>query len=466
MQFMQLISKGRTGGYFALVVLSALAGLAGCAPGQDNPGPSVGRFDASSYVAVGDSYSSGYSNGRLTRTGQSTSYPALLARQVRLAGAGAAFPQALLPEGSPAAYAGPTCSGPQTVPQFGGRAAALPQDLTVPGLRLADVETAGYGNAATPAFNPYFERLLPVANDNRTYLQAVTAAAQSATFFTYFAGMDDILPYLQSGGTCGNLPVVITRFVNSLAINTCPGLDAKAERLLDQLTANGRRGIIAQLPSVRQSFKKDDNDTKITKVPTLPLLREAETVQRQFQVGADTARLYVTNSTYGDVAAAIDTELVLASAVARIGQLTPVVVNGVTVQLPYGRNIRNPLVDADVIDADEFKKVDAVVSAHNDYLFMLAKTKYQLPSVNISDANASTLKLSDAVFGKVSKGLSIGGVQYSAVPGSGGIFSADGYTFTPRGNGLLANAFIQALNVAYSANIPFIDINALPTTAQ
>ena len=236
MQFMQLISKGPTGGYFALVVLSALAGLTGCAPGQDNPGPSVGRFDASSYVAVGDSYSSGYSNGRLTRTGQSTSYPALLARQVRLAGAGAAFPQALLPEGSPAAYAGPTCSGPQTVPQFGARAAALPQDLTLPGLRLADVETAGYGNAATPAFNPYFERLLPVANDNRTYLQAVTAAAQSATFFTYFLGLDDLLPFVRSGGEC---------YVPSTTV-----LNTNARKTLDVLTAGGHQGMIARLPAL------------------------------------------------------------------------------------------------------------------------------------------------------------------------------------------------------------------------
>lgn len=453
MQFMQLISKGRTGGYFALVVLSALAGLAGCAPGQDNPGPSVGRFDASSYVAVGDSYSSGYSNGRLTRTGQSTSYPALLARQVRLAGAGAAFPQALLTEGSPAAYAGPTCSGPQTVPQFGGRAAALPQDLTVPGLRLANIETAGYGNAATPAFNPYFERLLPAANDNRTYLQAVTMAAQSATFFTYFAGLDDILPFLRSGGTCGALP-------------TAQILNARAERLLDQLTAGGRRGIVAWLPPLKQPDKTLPNK-KPVKVFTFPMLLQAEAVQAQFQTPADSALLYFTNS---DPRFGIEpvnaNQIVLAGAVARIGRLTPVVVNGVTLQLPYGRDERNPLVDADVLDADELGPVEALIADHNTYLSTLTITKYRLPSTERTNKTATTLNVSDAVFGPVTKGLSIGGVQYSAVPGSGGIFSADLYSFTPRGNGLLTNAFINALNVAYGANIPFIDINSLPTTAQ
>ena len=434
MQFMQLIFKDRTGGYFALVVLSALAGLAGCAPGQDNPGPSVGRFDASSYVAVGDSYSSGYSNGRLTRTGQSNSYPALLARQVRLAGAGAAFPQALLPEGSPAAYAGPTCSGPQTVPQFGARAAALPQDLTVPGLRLADVETAGYGNAATPAFNPYFERLLPVANAGTTYLQAVTTASASATFFTYFVGLDDILPFLRSGGTCGALPT---------------SLNEPARKILDVLAANGRRGIIAQLPDIRN----------------LPLLTSAPELQLRLRTSADTTGLYVYNSDFQEATAVTANDFVLTKAVPRIGQRTPVVVNGTTLQLPYGRDSRNPLADADVLDRREYEKVDQLRLSHNTYLLTRARDAYRLPAVNTT-SKASTLSIEDAVFGKVAASLSIGGVQYSAVPGSGGIYSADLYSFTPRGNGLLANAFIQALNVAYGANIPFVDNNSLPTTAQ
>lgn len=436
----------------APVLWSALAGLAGCAPSQDIPSPSAGSFDASSYVAVGDGYGSGYAEGVLTRIGQRNSYPALLARQLRLAGAEAAFSQALLTEGSPAAYTDPRCSGPQTVPQFAPRATALSQDLTVPGLRLADTETVDYGNAARPTvFNPFFERLLPTPNASTTYLQAVTAVAPTTTFFTYFAGLDDILPYLRSGGTCGGLPTAST-------INT------RAEHLLDQLTAGGRRGIIAQLPPLVQVKTVDG---VIIKILTFPLLRPAEAVQQQFQTPADSALLYFTNSNpvFG-VEPVNAGQFVLTKAVARIGRLTPVVVNGVTLQLPYGRDLRNPLVNADVLDADESRAAESLISDYNTSLRSLATTKYRLPTVERSDKNATTLNLSNAVFGKVAGGLSIAGVQYSAVPGSGGIFSSDLYSFTPRGNGLLANAFINALNVAYDANIPLVDINTLPTTAQ
>ena len=431
---------------------SALAGLAGCAPSQDVPNPSTGRFDARSYVAVGDGYGSGYAEGRLTRTGQRNSYPALLARQLRLAGAEAVFPQALLAEGSPAIYAGPDCSSPQPVPQFGPRAAALPQDLTVPGLRLADAETADYGNAARPGgFNPYFERLLPTPNASTTYLQAVTAVAPAATFFTYFAGLDDILPFLRSGGTCGRPPTAAT-------------LNSRAERLLDQLTAGGRRGIVAEIPPLVQARSENGVDIKEL---TFPLLQLAAAVQKKFQTPTDTARLYITNSAPGVGVEAVDeTQYVLTGAVARIGLVTPVVVNGVTLQLPYGRDIRNPLVNADVLDADEARAVDALIFSYNAALRRLATTKYRLPSVEPGNTTTTTLKLGNAVFSKVARGLAVGGVQYSSVPVSGGIFSSDLYSFTPRGNGLLANAFISALNTAYGANIPFVDINTLPTTAQ
>jgi hypothetical protein len=48
----------------------------------------------------------------------------------------------------------------------------------------------------------------------------------------------------------------------------------------------------------------------------------------------------------------------------------------------------------------------------------------------------------------------------------GNFFSLDYYSLTPRGNDLLANTFIAAINKAYRSNIPAIDVNSLPTTAQ
>ena len=55
---------------------------------------------------------------------------------------------------------------------------------------------------------------------------------------------------------------------------------------------------------------------------------------------------------------------------------------------------------------------------------------------------------------------------YSSELVRGYVFSLDYYTLTPRGNALVANTFISAINKAYLANIPVVDVNSLPTTAQ
>jgi hypothetical protein len=386
---------------------------------------------------------------------------------VQQAGAAAAFPQALLPEGSGTGYlvfngfdasllpkgrrvAGQAatllinpngCAGPDTVRQFARTDGPVGQNLGVPGLRLSQIETVGYGNAsragAGAGFNPYFERMLP-ANSNTTYLQAVTAAASSATFFTYFAGLDDFLPFVRSGGTCRTLP-------------SGTSLNNNAKKVLDVLTTNNRKGIVAQLPP-------------LAALPILSLGR-ADSLQNLYLSRGDTAHVYVFVSLFQSAEKAEKNDFILASAVGRLGQLMPVQVGGQTLQLPYGLDSRNPVVDADVIDRREYETLDGIRKIHNNYLTTLTRDTYHMPVLTAS-TRSSVLSLDNEVFFKISSGLSIGGVSYSDIPVRGGLYSLDYYTFTPRGNALLANAFIQALNTAYGANIPTVDINSLPTAAQ
>ena len=442
--------------------------LTACAPGQDAPAPST-VIDASNYVAVGDTYTAGQSSGGLTRASQEYSYPNLLAQQFRRA-SNATFSQPYLEPGSGSGYlslagfsntglpmvrrvAGQAvlrtvinpnaCGGPDTVRLLtrSATAATLPQNLGVPGLLLTQLETAGLGNAAnaTPgaAFNPYFERLLPAA-DNRTYLKAVTDASAPATFFTYFLGLDDLMPYVRSGGTC------------PLTANLGLIMNLNAKKVLDVLTAKGRPGIIAKLPPLF----------------TLALLRQgaAITLQRRLQTAfGDTARLYVEK--FGTGEAISDGDYVLATTLPRIGVRTPVVVNGTTLQLPYGRDIRNPLRNADVLAKNEYDRVKVVLDAYNEYLEGLAKSVYKMPK---GADGKYAFDTSSAFPGNVPETgtYSISGVTYSSEPVRGNFFSLDYYSLTPRGNALLANAFISAINSAYRANIPAIDVNTLPTSAQ
>jgi hypothetical protein len=63
----------------------------------------------------------------------------------------------------------------------------------------------------------------------------------------------------------------------------------------------------------------------------------------------------------------------------------------------------------------------------------------------------------DLFYEKLSTGLVYNGITMSAKFVSGGAYSLDGINLNPRGNALLANEFIKAINNNYGAKIPFAD---------
>ncbi len=474
---------------FSLSVLATVPlFVVGCAPDVSVPAPSAGRLNVQHYVAVGDSYSAGFSDGGLTRTGQENSFPNLLA-QVFQRTAAAPFAQPLLEAGAgtgylnfvdfdaqglpltqavaPAAVRGTPVPNP-TAPDPASReirlfnraalAPALPQNLAVPGLQLAQIRTARYGSEAnaTPAvvnagnfnptangFNPYFERLLP-ANDSRTYLNAVSKAAAPATFFTYFAGLDVLVTYLRQGLATG------PRLSQTTLTNS---FNSNAKLLLDSLTAGGRKGVIIQLPSLN----------------SLPLLKLGAAVPLQARLRTqygDTNSIYVFNGRLNKVLKAADNDYILATALPRIGQLVDTTTNGVTQHLPYGRHPMVPVKNKEAVDYAEYNILNGVLVAHNEYLTNLARTTYKMPELSNT---SPLLDISQSVllnFSATSTPIAIAGVRYSPELVRGGVFSLDYYSLTPRGYGLLANAVITALNYGYGASLPAVDVNNLPTTAK
>ncbi|OGX82353.1 hypothetical protein [Hymenobacter glacialis] len=463
---------GRTG-----LVAVATAVLNACAPGQDTPTPTT-SVDVTRYVAVGDSYTAGVSAGGLTRASQEYSFPNLLARQFQGASREAVFTQPLLEAGTGSGFielvdfpatglpktrrvAGQavrrtiinpgTCAGPDTVRVLtrNNPSSTLPQNLGIPGLALSQIETAGLGNegsaVARAPFNPYFERLLPPAT-TRTYLQAVTDVAASATFFTYFQGLDDLLPYVQSGGQCGGR-YDSTAFRNQALLT----MRTNARKVLDRLAAGGRPGIIAKLPALT----------------TLPLLRLGNGTALLERFSAAPGVFITVGNPFrpAQVRPITSRDYVLAPLLSRVGQPTAVVVGGATLMLPYGLDSRNPLRDADVLDESELTFVSFVLNGYNNELETLARDVYKMPVIT-PDGNQRALNLDVVLFDQVAGLISVGGVVYSPELVRGNFFSLDYYTLTPRGNGLLANAFITAINKAYRANIPAVDVNSLPTVAQ
>ncbi|MCA8831313.1 hypothetical protein [Hymenobacter pini] len=448
------------------LTLSLLA--VGCSPDQSEPTPSAGTLDVYKYLAVGDGYTAGISDGGLTATGQQYAYPNLIAQQLIRINPAATFTQGVLPAGVGTGYLtlrgisdrglpqttyvarnravrgtysinAAACGGPDTTFLYAqAPASPLSQNLGVPGLGLAQIEVAGLGNTANQSrygsFNSYFERLLPT-NDNRTYLQTVTDASSSATFFTFFMGLGDALPYVLSGGECITPPVSAT-------------LNANAKKVLDRLTVGGRQGIIALLPTLQN----------------LPVLRLGgkDGIRSSLTQGASPDSIYVTSSVaystvIREVRAISASDYILPAGLQQLGASRTVTLpGGGTRTVGYGLSKRAPIESKYVLDYLEYNKVGPQIIALSTELKRLAEVEYKLPTVD----------LENELFTQVNNRISVNGVEYSSEPVRGNFYSLDLYSLTPRGNALLANAFIRAINRNYQANIPFVDPNALPTTAR
>jgi lysophospholipase L1-like esterase len=197
-----------------LGILLALA-LGACTdPPLEAPTPSSGSADFSTYVALGDSYGAGFSDGAWYKEVQEASYPNLIAKSMMGAGL-TEFKQPLIPEGN--GFGGVSAQGvPEgkfvliandnpAVPFLpvrteGDLGTLVPigsqgpfQNLSVPGARATDLARVGYGSSQG---NPLYTRFA----SSPTATQLGEAAAQAPTFFSSWIGGNDVLGYALAGG--------------------------------------------------------------------------------------------------------------------------------------------------------------------------------------------------------------------------------------------------------------------------
>lgn len=449
-----------------LLAPAALLTLAfsGCDPElpEAAPAPAAGSADFSAYVAVGDDYTAGTTNGGLTPNGQQSAFPELLARQFALVSpgrlitpllpAGTATPnlavEELTPRGLPLLIWVPvpgavvdsipgTSACDPTRFQFtrwDGAAAGLPGNLGVPGLKLSQLATPGLGNevnqasATADSYNPYFERLLP-AGDNRSYFDVLSATRRSRTFFTVLLGLSDFLPYVRSGGTCGTLPAV-------------GALTTRIATLLDTLTANGSKGAVITLPTLK------DLPLTRTRVAAVPAL---------LGLTAGTP-LFVESTTPGARPTVLDgTTIVLSSLLGRIGRLE--LANGQPADSAFGLTRHNPLRRRDVLLDADAQRVNNLIGVINDVIF------------NQSRSGAKAAQLAYVNGGELFQnlgrtGLLVDGVRYGPDPITGNFYTIDGYSLSPRGNALVANTVLSAINTKFGGHLPLLDPNEFPTTPR
>jgi phospholipase/lecithinase/hemolysin len=464
--------------FYKSSMLALMAGmfLTSCDPEIDTPSSSAGQADFSSYIAVGNSLSAGYADGGLTRAGQMSSAPAIIAEQLQKVGGGE-FEQPLFSEAerNGSGYirlTGFTAQGTpitETVrtelalrsqnPVLYTKNTANVKNLAIPGIRTADVKTVGY---ASTQGNPFFERLTD--NPGQTYLEYVQAQAQAAnhTFFSLWMAENDVLGYATSGGAFANRGITpVSQF------------DENYTALLNVLAANNKKGILVTVPdvttipffttvgpSVRQLIAANPQitglvaitGTGVTRIPIAPDNINAAQNGVYFPLTASAYLPLIGQATgkyWRDLArqaSPSQDDLIVRLTLAQL-----LVNYGIDTTAMFGLSNGNPLPSAIVLDANEQQNIKNTTADYNNII----KSQAEARGLALFDAHA--------FFNSIRNGFSSNGVSYSPAYITGNLFSLDGVHPTPRGYAILANEMIKAINAKYNANVPLADVTQYRT---
>src|SRR5690606_36538025 len=175
-------------------------------PDDNLPALTAGEADFSKYVAVGASFSAGFTDGALFIAGQQNSFPNILSQKFALLGGGD-FNQPLMNDNIGGFLLGGNLAANPRLFFNGSGPAVLPATPTteittlvsgpfnnygIPGVKSYHLGVAGYGMG-----NPYFGRM--ASSTTASVLGDV--AAENATFFTFSEiGGNDVLAFATSGG--------------------------------------------------------------------------------------------------------------------------------------------------------------------------------------------------------------------------------------------------------------------------
>ena len=506
-----------------LVFASLSISLAACSEDDsedtaENVPVSAGSADFSKYVALGDSFAAGFSDNALFKKGQENGYPNLLAQQFKLVGGGDfTLPYmndnvgGLLFGGNPNPAFGPRIylqgfanpTTPIIVPVAGPPSTEVFQHLTgtfsnlgVPGAKSFHLIAPGYGNPAglgtVPASaNPYFVRM---ASSPTTSVLA-DAIAQNPTFFSLWIGGNDVLGYATNGGVPTSQDPVAGNDITPPAT-----FEFAYNQLISQLTAGGRKGVIANLPYIntlpffttvpynpipplpsgtpqeiqnaallnqvlgainqitaaaglpprftRMSVSNDEgakpNNPLLIKDESLPNLSQQIATVLTPALGAQAAGF--AGNLYGQARHAQKTtqatDFILLTTRALIGSTQAgVPATFSTVGVTY------PLQDNRVLTATEVAEIKVATDAYNTTI------------KNAAEANGLAFVDTYAIMNQLlNGGVRFGNTHISASFITGGAFSLDGIHPSPRGYSYIANQFLKAIDQAYGSSIPQLNI--------
>ncbi|MBL0743863.1 hypothetical protein [Chryseolinea lacunae] len=491
--------------YFALAAGMTLAGA--CT--YDFPEaeePTQGEANFTKTVVVGSSLSAGFMNGALYDAGQKNSFVTILATQMKAVGGGnfnqpdinatdgyygVATGIPGVPDGTILGrlyLKGTTSPSPtpkipgQAIGPFAGDKAAL-NNFSAYGVSIQTSLAPQLGGpaSANPYFNPYYARFASNPGTS-TLIGDAAAALANGSFLVFWLGNDDVLGYATNGADQNDPTKPIT------SVPAFTGAYNAAFNALLAANANAK-GVVANIPDVTALPYFSTVNPLAISVPAAsrPAL-QAGLGQLNAAINGWNAGVDANGGLTPDQKAALKRP-VLSTAFDKY----PIVILDVTLsdaQVPDGNGgtftipkIRNAKADDKLLltltAASQLLPTGAgidptkpVNEAQHDKYYLTAAEQTEIQA-RITDFNAviSAAVTSHAdrfVLVDVNKlllslktnGASIGGSALSATisPPFGG-FSLDGIHPNARGNGYIANAFIETINSKFKSDIPLCNPN-------
>ncbi len=438
-------------------------------------------IDFSTYVAVGASFTAGFTDGAVFIKGQENSFPNILATKFTMANPNLVFNQPLMNDNiggmvsgnttvlEPRFYFDSTTGAPTRLSSAPTTQIGLPasnassfHNLGVPGAKSFHFLAPGYGDPAGLAVipqtaNPYFVRMAPT---QATLL--AEAVSKTPTFFTLSeVGGNDVLGYATNGGT---LDVITPKATFEGAFTA----------IIDQLTAGDAKGVLANVPYVTDLpyFTAVPYNAIPLDAATATAANEgfaaynggiqlafaglvAANVMTQEQADAEIAKRTITfnegqnaivildenltdltgiNPALVNIRQATAQDLILLTSRPILGQPSeadPTKINGVSA----------PLEDKWVLTSDEVTEIKTATDEYNTII-----------------SNAATAKgLAFVDFKKILQDASSTGLVFdnyilNTTFAVGGLVSLDGIHLTSRGYALMANKMLEAIDATYGSN--------------
>jgi len=415
-----------------------------CKPEIEEFKGTSGDADFTRFISFGSSTTSGFADGALYKSGQFYSFPNLLAGQFKFVGGGSflqptvnsefGFLSGKLKMGYKTNCLGTSLSPIPDIGNLEGVSVSFtPNNLGIPGMKSFHSLIQGYAT-----LNPYYERF---ASNTLTSKVIDEIAVLNPTFFTLWIGDYDIFTYAIEGGASDSItnPLEFQNYLTSI---------------ITALKANGAKGAIANIPNINDLpffttipynslIIKDHNLVNLLNFNFHPIniLLQAN--------GLDTIAFKVGANPF--IIEDLSSPLPLPYKIRQMkpGELLTLKLSTDSIACNYWGS-QKPIPHKYVLDLNEINQINTAVNSYNQIIS------------NISNVNNLALVDIYKLFKSIKSGFYIDGIKFSSSFITGGFFSLDGLNPTSRGNAIIANTFIEAINQKFNAKIPKTNINDKP----